>query len=84
MVLARQQSAKPIQIDPSTQAWNAVLDRLKNLTPEQRELQRQAVSDLLKSWENDDENEAEEESWESLKIALDQNRLGYSYRPLFP
>jgi hypothetical protein len=70
-------------ISTAQQAWNQVVDRLNTATPEQRQHQRQAVTALLQSWNHaaaDSENP--EESWESLKIALDQNRD--SYRPLFP
>lgn len=66
-------------IDSSTQAWNAVVDRLNNLTPEQRIHQRQTVSNLLDSW--NEESDEDDESWEELKTALDRNRN--SYRPLF-
>ncbi len=67
-------------IDSSTQAWNAVVDRLNNLTPEQRIHQRQTISNLLASW--NEESDEDEESWEELKTSLDRNRN--SYRPLFP
>ena len=67
-------------IDSSTQAWNTVVDRLNNLTPEQRTHQRQTVSRLLQSW--DETSDEDEENWEELKTSLDRNRNGY--RPLFP
>ncbi len=67
-------------IDPSAQAWNAIIDRLNKLTPEQRTHQRQTVSNLLQSW--DAASEEDEENWEELKTALDCNRN--SYRSLFP
>jgi hypothetical protein len=54
------------------QAWNPVADRLTTITPEQRQHQRQAVTELLQSWNDEGaDSEASEESWESLKIALD-------------
>jgi hypothetical protein len=77
------QSRHPIpqpKIDSSTQAWNTVVDRLNNLTPEQRTHQRQTVSRLLQSW--DETSDEDEENWEELKTSLDRNRN--SYRPLFP
>ncbi len=66
-------------IDPSTQAWNVVLDRLNHLTPEQRIQQRQSIYDLFQTW--DETGEEIEDDWEELKSALDRNRT--SYRPLF-
>jgi hypothetical protein len=69
-------------ISTAQQAWNQVVDRLNTAPPEQGQQQRQAVTELLQSWNNEDTDpEAPEESWESLKLALDQNRD--SYRPLF-
>jgi hypothetical protein len=69
-------------ISTAQQAWNQVVDRVNTVTPEQSQQQRQAVTQLLQSWNNEDADpEAPEESWESLKIALAQNRD--SYRPLF-
>ncbi len=68
--------------DPATAAWNAVLEKLQNLTPEQRASQRQAVTALLQTWDAEDDIQDHEESWELLQTALDQNRL--SDRPLFP
>jgi hypothetical protein len=80
---SRAHSAITQPISTSQQAWNQVVDRLTTTTPEQHQYQRQAVTELLQSW-NDEPSDPEvpEESWESIKIALDQNRD--SYRPLFP
>jgi hypothetical protein len=76
------QSRPSLTIPASTsqQAWNQVVERLNNLTPEQSQHQRQAVTSLLQSWNN--EAYDSEESWESLKTALDYNRDGD--RLLFP
>jgi hypothetical protein len=64
-------------------AWNQIVDRLHTVTPEQCQHQRRAVTALLQSWHDETSDpEAPEESWESLKIALDRNRDGD--RPLFP
>ena len=41
----------------------------------------QALLDLLRSWEEDDPEE-QRETWEYLKVALDEDRLGP--RKLFP
>jgi hypothetical protein len=80
---SRPHSAIAQPISTSEQAWNQVVDRLNTVTPEQCQKQRQAVAEMLQSWNRDaDDPEEHEESWESLKIALDQNRDGY--RPLFP
>ena len=43
--------------------------------------QTQAILDLLQSWEDDDPEE-QRETWEYLKVALDEDRLGA--RKLFP
>jgi hypothetical protein len=77
-----QHQAKFTPTTASTDAWNAVIQRLNNLTPEQRVQQRQAVSELLESWQNEDDAQDHEETWEFLQTALDQDRL--SDRPLFP
>jgi hypothetical protein len=73
--------AEPFSI--AQQAWNQVVNRLNSVTPEQCQQQRQAVTELLQSWNNEaSDPELPEESWESLKITLDRNRD--VYRPLFP
>jgi hypothetical protein len=72
----------PASISTPQQAWDQVIDRLNTLTPEDRILQHQATTELLQSWNNEPDPDEPEESWESLKTALDQNRN--SYRPLFP
>jgi hypothetical protein len=80
---SRHRPAMTPPISTAQQAWNQVADRLTTITPEQRQHQRQAVTELLQSWHDEaSDPEAPEESWESLKIALDQNRDGD--RPLFP
>ena len=79
-LLQSRHTIPPPIIDSSTQAWNAVVDRLNNLTPEQRTHQRQTVSNLFQSW--DEASDEDEENWEELKTSLDLNRN--SYRPLFP
>ena len=43
--------------------------------------QTQAILQLLQSWEDDDPEE-QRETWEYLKVALDEDRLGS--RKLFP
>jgi hypothetical protein len=61
-------------ISTAQQAWNQVVERLNTATPEQRQHQRQAVTELLQSWDHEvADREEPEESWEVLKIALDQN-----------
>ena len=77
------QSAMAQPISTSQQTWNQVIGRLTSLSPEQRQHQRQTVTELLQSWNREESDpEAYEERWESLKIDLDHNRD--SYRPLFP
>jgi hypothetical protein len=79
---SRRRLATAEPISTAQQAWNQVVNRFDAATPEQRQQQRQAVAELLQAWNSEDADpEAPEENWESLKIALDQNRD--SYRPLF-
>lgn len=79
---SRSQPAITQPISTSQQAWNQVIDRLTNLSPQQRQQQRQTVTELLQSWDGETSDpEVRAESWESLKIDLDQNRD--IYRPLF-
>jgi hypothetical protein len=71
---SRPQPAIAAPISTSQQAWNQVVDRFNTVTPEQCQHQRQAVSELLHSWNHEaDDPEEQEESWESLKIALEQS-----------
>ncbi len=66
----------------STKAWTNLLQWLEHRTPEEEELRSQAISDLFKSWEAEDDEQDHQETWEFLKTALDEDRL--SDRPLFP
>jgi hypothetical protein len=77
---SRPHSTITAPLSTAQQAWNQVVDRFNTATPEQHQYQRQTVTELLQSW--NDEDADPEESWESLKISLDQNRD--SYRSLFP
>jgi hypothetical protein len=69
---SRPHSTITAPLSTAQQAWNQVVDRFNTATPEQHQYQRQAVTELLQSW-NDEPSDPEvpEESWESLKIALD-------------
>jgi hypothetical protein len=79
---SRRRLAVAEPVSAAQQAWNQVVNRLDAATPEQCQQQRQAVTEMLQAWNDEDaDSEASEESWESLKAALDQNRD--SYRPLF-
>ena len=66
----------------STQAWTNLLHWLENRTPEEEEVRSQAISDLFKSWEAENDEPDHQETWEFLKTALNEDRL--SDRPLFP
>jgi folylpolyglutamate synthase/dihydropteroate synthase len=69
---SRHHSTITAPLSTAQQAWNQVIDRFNTATPKQHQYQRQAVTELLQSW-NDEPSDPEvpEESWESLKIALD-------------
>lgn len=66
----------------STQARTNLLHWLENRTPEGEEVRSQAISNLFKSWEAENDEPDHQETWEFLKTALDEDRL--SDRPLFP
>ncbi len=63
-----------------------IIRSLENLDPEvarQEQIKRnQAVIELLRSWEEEGDEEEQTETWEYLRTALDEDRL--SNRPLFP
>ena len=63
-----------------------IIRSLDNLDPEvarQEQIKRnQAVIELLRSWEEEGDEEEQTETWEYLRTALDEDRL--SNRPLFP
>ncbi len=60
----------------NTEAWNNAQQQLQ--TP----AQPQALANLLQSWEDEGDTQDQQETWEFLHQALDQDRL--SHRPLFP
>ena len=76
-----------IQKTPA-QEWNYLLQILKlfrqSLEPVNVEIseKNQAAIRLLKSWRDTDDEQEQQETWEFLRQALDENRL--SDRPLFP
>ncbi len=63
-----------------------IIRSLENLDPEvarQEQIKRnQVVIELLRSWEEEGDEEEQTETWEYLRTALDEDRL--SNRPLFP
>ncbi len=63
-----------------------IIRSLDNLDPEvarQEQIKRnQAVIELLRSWEEEGDEEEQTETWEYLRTALDEDR--FSNRPLFP
>ena len=65
-----------------SETWQSITIRLKNFTIEQQNQQRQAVSELLRQWETEEDAEEHAETWAFLQTALDCDRL--SDRPLFP
>jgi hypothetical protein len=60
----------------NTESWNGALQKLQ--TP----AHPQALANLLQSWEDEGDTREQQETWEFLHQALDQDRL--SHRPLFP
>lgn len=74
--------APTLPASTSTQAWTNLLHWLEHRTPEEEEVRSQAISDLFRSWEAEDDEPDHQETWEFLKTALDEDRL--SNRPLFP
>lgn len=74
---------KEHSMSPASGVTHSILDdilegRESSPTPEQR---REALTELLRRWREEDEEE-QRETWEYLKKALDEDRL--SYRKLFP
>ena len=71
------------QIPPAQ--WNNLLALLqvfrKTVTPDQPKV-NQAAIDLLRSWREEGDEQDQQETWEFLQTALDEDRL--SDRPLFP
>jgi hypothetical protein len=59
----------------NTEAWNHALQQLQTPAPPQ------ALANLLQSWEDEGDTQDQQETWEFLHQALDQDRL--SDRPLF-
>jgi hypothetical protein len=65
-----------LTIDANTIAWDTELEKLK--TP----AHTQALADLLQSWEDEDNEQEQQETWKFLRQALDHDRL--SERSLLP
>ncbi|MBD1930164.1 hypothetical protein H6F74_28670 [Trichocoleus sp. FACHB-90] len=63
-------------------AWAKAMDEIKNPDPVEKVARQKALSDLLKSWEEEGDEQEQTETWEYLRQALDEDRL--SNRPLFP
>lgn len=66
----------------STEAWNTVINQIRNENPVQKDARDLALSELLQSWEEEADEQEQKETWEYIKQALNQDRL--SNRLLFP
>jgi mRNA-degrading endonuclease YafQ of YafQ-DinJ toxin-antitoxin module len=66
----------------STEAWNTVMNQIRNENPLQKDARDLALSELLQSWEEEADEQEQKETWEYIKQALNQDRL--SNRLLFP
>lgn len=65
-----------LSISDNTETWNNALQQL------QAPASPQVLANLLQSWEDEGDTQEQQETWEFLQQALDQDRL--SARPLFP
>ncbi len=66
----------------SAEAWDAVVNQIRNENSQQKAARQQALSELLQSWEEEGDEQEQKETLEFLQQALNQDRL--SNRPLFP
>ena len=77
------QFRQSLKMQPSsTEAWDAVMNQIRNENPAQKEVRDSALSELLQSWEEEADEQEQKETWEYIRQALNQDRL--SNRPLFP
>jgi hypothetical protein len=65
-----------------TEAWEIVMNKIRNEDPAEQAARQQALTHLLQSWEEDPDEQEQKETWEFLKQALNEDR--FSNRPLFP
>ena len=68
---------------PSEDPYKKVVAELKNPDPVLETARQTALSELLRSWTEEGDEQEQKETWEFLKKALDEDRLS-SNRPLFP
>lgn len=62
--------------------WAKLMHDIKNPSPVQTATRQQALSELLRVWREEGDEQEQKETWELLRQALDEDRL--SNRPLFP
>lgn len=63
-------------------AWAKAMEEIKNPDPIKKAARQKALSELLRSWREDGDEQEQKETWEFLRQALDEDRL--SNRRLFP
>ena len=68
---------------PSEDPYQKVVAELKNPDPVLENARQKALSELLRSWTEEGDEQDRKETWEFLKKALNEDRLS-SNRPLFP
>ncbi len=68
---------------PSEDPYKKVVAELKNPDPVVEAARQTALSELLRSWTEEGDEQEQKETWEFLQKALDEDRLS-SNRPLFP
>jgi len=62
--------------------WAKLMHDIKNPDPVEKAARQKALSELLRSWDEEGDEQEQKETWEFLRQALDEDRL--SNRPLFP
>jgi hypothetical protein len=54
-------------------AWSKAMDELKKPDPVLETARQEALSELLRSWREEGDEQDQKETWEILKLALDQD-----------
>ena len=70
------EDVQQFKVSSNSEAWNIAIQKLQ--IPQNP----QVLEDLLQSWEEHDDEQEQQETWEYLRQVLDEDRL--SNRLLFP
>lgn len=60
-----------IQQTPSN-AWKQAMSKIKNPDPQEQAARQKALSELLRAWEEEDDEQEQKETWEQISKTIEE------------